>query len=208
MTSPDQISDQRLIEAVAGHQPALEQLLENCGAEVRGVVSSDLPMRWQALVSLDDIMQQTYTDAFLGITRFRESSVESFRHWLVRLARRNIQDAVRLLEAQKRGGGRIPISTEAQGSSFERLFERLTMAGTTPSRHVARAELKDLIASALTQLPELHRFVVEAIDLQSRSVVEVADQLDRSRGAVHMIRARAHRWLAEILGGGSFSSSA
>jgi DNA-directed RNA polymerase specialized sigma24 family protein len=41
--------------------------------------------------------------------------------------------------------------------------------------------------------------VVEAVDLAERDVGEVAAELGRSRGAVHLLRSRAHRRLAELM---------
>ena len=52
-------------------------------------------------------------------------------------------------------------------------------------------------------LPRDHRAVVELWDLEGRSVEEVAAKLNRSRGATYMLRARAYRQLAEILGASS-----
>ncbi len=37
-------------------------------------------------------------------------------------------------------------------------------------------------------------------DLEGRSVEDVAGALGRTPGAAYMLRARAHRWLREILG--------
>jgi hypothetical protein len=37
-------------------------------------------------------------------------------------------------------------------------------------------------------------------DLDSEPVEAVARELNRSPGAIYMIRARAHRWLGELLG--------
>ena len=51
--------------------------------------------------------------------------------------------------------------------------------------------------------------VVRLYDIEGRSGPEVATTMGRSRGAVVMLRARAHDRLAELLGSGSkfFSDS-
>jgi DNA-directed RNA polymerase specialized sigma24 family protein len=51
-------------------------------------------------------MQQTYTDAILDIHQLLACTEEAFAAWLHTLARRNLFDAIRLLEAEKRGGQR------------------------------------------------------------------------------------------------------
>lgn len=49
-------------------------------------------------------MQETFTDAFLDILQFRPGPGSAFLAWLTTLATRNLYDAIRMLEAEKRGG--------------------------------------------------------------------------------------------------------
>ena len=60
-----------------------------------------------------------------------------------------------------------------------------------------------MLQAALAKLPSDYRLAIEAYDLGGRTIEEVAASLDRSPGAVHMLRLRAHRMLAEVLGTGS-----
>lgn len=187
--------------AVAGDSSALERLLAAVGPSVRAQMAPLMPERWRAVLTLDDLMQQTYLDAFLAVRRFEPQGETSFEAWVVTIARRNLSDAVRLLDAEKRGGGvRVePLSA----STYARLFDLLSDGSLTPSRVVAAQELEAMLRDAVAQLPALHRQIVESVDLHGQDVRTVADRLARSPGAIYMLRVRAHRWLYEILGGSS-----
>src|SRR5262249_50421881 len=96
------------------------------------------------------------------------------------------------------------------GDSAADLFEQLGVTTTTPSRHAARGERDTRLNAALDALPEDYAKVVRLYDLQGLPIAEVARQLGRSTGAVHMLPARAHDRLRPLLGreSGWFSSSA
>ncbi len=145
-------------------------------------------------------MQQTCADAFLDISRFIPQGEGSFARWLATLADRNLLDALRMLEADKRGGARRRIEPVAGDDSLVALYELVTATTTSPSRLAARNEAKAAIEKAVQQLPETYRHAVVMYDLQDRPIQEVAEALKRSPGAVFMLRARAHRRLAELMG--------
>ncbi len=195
--------DDLLSRATQGDHDALVDLLEKHGASIRNGLSRKIPRRWRSLISEDDVMQQTFTDAFLDISQFVPQGEGSFAAWLATLANRNLLDSIRMLNADKRGGNRLRIEPASSDESFVMLYELVGAISATPSRNVAKMEAKAAIEQATQQLPETHRKVVEMYDLEGRPIGEVAKALQRSEGAVFMLRARAHRRLAEILGAAS-----
>lgn len=197
-------TDSRMMDRAAeGDKEALARLLEHHGPEVRQKVVGHIPQRWQALLSADDVMQETYIDAFLDVGQFEPRGDGSFVAWLLTLARRNLLDAVRMLDAEKRGGGRKQIANTPGESSLLSAVEQLTGVVGTPSQHAARREAGVRLQAAIEQLPENYRTVVSLYDLEGRSVEDVAAVLERSPGAVFMLRARALRQIAGLLGAAS-----
>jgi RNA polymerase sigma-70 factor (ECF subfamily) len=188
--------------AVAGDTQALRTLLEQHGPGVRNEVDGQIGERWRSLIDADDVMQVTYLETFLHISRFSGRDPGSFLGWIRRIAQNNLRDAIRELGRAKRpeSGNRIGHTTE---ESFVALAEVLAQTSATPSRHVARAEAASVLSSTLERLPPDYRTVVTLYDLQGRSVQEVAQEMNRSAGAVHMMRARAHDRMRELLGGES-----
>ncbi len=185
---------------------SLPALLKRYGPDVRHALAGAIPARLQRLLSLDDVLQQTYIDALLDFGGFVERDDDAFRRWLVTLARRNVQDAVRMLEADKRGGAHSPVP----GDSQELIDELAPRSDSTPSRHAARREASEALQRAIDDLPQPYRQVVQLYDIDRQPIEQVAARLERSAGAVYMLRARAHRWLRELLGSSSryFSTSA
>ena len=194
-------TDQNLLKrAVAGDRAALTELLEQHAPVIRRRLVGRIPSRFQAVLSEDDVLQQTYTDAFLGIGNFVPKESGSLMAWLCTLAKRNLVDAVRMLDAEKRGGSHKRRENRSPDDSCQALFEILMSTITTPSRQVARSEAAHVIRQVIQQLPETHRQVVQLYDLEGRSLQEVATLLGRSPGAVSMLRMRAHARLAGMMG--------
>ena len=196
-----QVSDGNLMgQAARGDGDALTHLLKRHGPVVRMRLAGQIPRRWRPVLSVDDVMQQTYIDAFVDLDRFVPNGRGSFPAWLHSLAKCNLIDALRTLEAEKRGNNHRRIEPRTREDSFTALHEWIGETCSTPSRHAARDEACATLQWAVQQLPETYLQVVEMYDLQDRPINDVARKLNRSPGAVFMIRARAHRRLREIMG--------
>ncbi len=204
-------TDDLLGQAVRGDREALAALLSRNGPAARLAITDRIPERWRSLLSEDDILQQTYADAFVKISGFTSESESSFSRWLATIAERNLQDAIRMLEAEKRGGKtRHRISTGREDDSHFDLFTQvLAASGASPSAHVGRSEAVEAMKRALREVPEAYARVITLYDLEARPIEEVCQVLNRSQGAVFMLRIRAHHRLHEIMGRTSkfFSSS-
>ena len=196
----DPAQDDLLTRAIGGDRDALASLLTRHTPSLRQSLAGAVPSRWQSLLSVDDVLQQTFTDAVLDIERFTKREDAEFSGWLITIARRNLHDVIRMLEADKRGGGQRPLPLSDPDESRDGLLEILSDSSTSPSGHAARNEARAALAQAIESLPQDHARVVRLYDLDGRSIQEVADELKRTPGAVYMLRARTHRWLRDILG--------
>ena len=193
-------ADELLAKALAGDAKALADVLTRDGSQARAALHGAIPAKWQSVLSMDDVMQQTYAEAVVSISRFENRGQGSFAAWLTQLARCTLIDAVRMLEADKRGGDRKRIQARSREDSCSNLFDMLCQTMGTPSRFAARHEAAAAILHAVDQLPPPQKQVVEMYDLQSKPVAEVAAALGRSEGAVYLLRVRAHRRLADLMG--------
>ncbi len=194
------IGEQALTAAIAGDRDAIAQLLEDAAPALRAGLAGQIPVRWRSVLSVSDIVQQTYVDAFLDISRFIPKGPDSLIRWLKKIARRNLLDAVRWLEAEKRGGDRRRASSGNADESFASLLALLSSPGQTPSSDAARIEACRLLQRSVLDLPETYQRVVQLYDLDGEPVEKVSEALDRSQGAVFMLRARALRRLSEMMG--------
>lgn len=191
-----------IARAVQGDADALSELLELHGPLIESRLR--IGRQWQDQLEPADIMQVTYLEAFLEIRRFDPARGVAFSTWLARIAANNLRDAVRGLQRQKRPQPRDRAAAVGNGDSVVGLYELLGTTSMTPSRQVGRGELSGLLAAAIARLPDDYSTVIRMYDLEDRPIDDVARTLGRSRGAVHMLRARAHERLRELLGAESF----
>ncbi|MCB9850039.1 MAG: sigma-70 family RNA polymerase sigma factor [Phycisphaerales bacterium] len=188
-----------LDRAARGEPEALRALLEKHGGQVWAEINADIGAQWRAVIDADDVMQVTYLEAFLQIDKLEARDDGAFVGWLRRIAKNNLRDAVKEQGRKKRPQPNMRMHALG-GDSYITLVEHLGETTTTPSRHVAADEAARYINAALDRLPEDYATVVRQYDLEGRSIADVAAGLKRSTGAVHMLRARAHDRLRNILG--------
>lgn len=197
-------SDAELLEqAVAGDAAALQTLLGRASRQVRGRLQGRIGKQWQAALDIDDVMQVTFLEAFLQIDRLAARDMATFQAWLTRIAENNLRDALKELSRQKRPDPRKRVQPQSLEDSCAVLLEQLGGTSTTPSRHAARGEAAAILKAALRKLPADYAMAVRQYDLEGRAMAEVAAAMERSEGAVHMLRRRAHDRLRELLGSAS-----
>lgn len=190
--------DALVARAVSGDADALGELLYQHGPAIEQNLR--IGRAWRAALDPADVMQVTYLEAFLGIERFDPSRAGAFPAWLQRIAENNLRDAIRGLERQKRPPAEQRAELPVDGDSMMGLCVLLGATTTTPSRIMARGDLQRAVEAAVASLPPDYATVIRRYDLESQSIAQVAAELGRSPGAVHMLRARAHDRLRELLG--------
>ena len=184
-----------LNRAANGDRDALARLLEQHAPAARRLLVGKIPRRWRSALSVDDVMQQTYIDAFVDIDRFVPHTNGSFAAWLASLAKCNLLDALKMLEADKRGNDFRRIELRSPQDSFITLHELVRAPGTSPSGRVARDEACAVLKWALEQLTEVYRQVVRMYDLEGRSAEEVGRPLPWGDGEalVELTRLTGYR---------------
>jgi RNA polymerase sigma-70 factor (ECF subfamily) len=191
------MSDPAIRRAVEGDLEALARLLEEHGPALRERLRGRIPAAHRAVLGEEDVLQVTYLEAFLRVASFTGGTGAAFASWLRAIAEHNLADALRGLERVKRPDAR---RRAGDGEAAAELLEELGSPATTPSRAAARGEAQALLAEALAHLPADYARVVRLQDLEGRSIEQTAAELGRTRGAVHMLRQRAHDRLRERLG--------
>lgn len=192
--------DEVVARAVAGDASALEELLGRRGGAVAARLSID--PRWRRAVSTEDVMQVTYLEAFLRIRTLADATAHGFDGWLTRIARNNLTDAIRALQRAKRPESRGRLTSGPEGETSRTLLARLGQEGPSAATSLGEREAIALMMDAIERLPATYAGAVRALDLEERSVAAYAEEIGRSAGAVHMLRARAHARLRDLLEGG------
>lgn len=204
MRPPDQ---QKLQSAIAGDRDALASLLEFVGLDLRHEFASRIHPRFRAEFDVDDILQITFTEAFLRIRDFAPTHEGAFHAWLRHIAENNLRDAIKHLERDKRPPIGRRIAEPIGEDSYLPLVERLAVTTTTASRALARGELIACVDEALSRLPEDYETVLRLYEIEGLSGEEIADRMHRSHGAVRMLLSRARECLADYLRQAPYFSS-
>lgn len=192
----DGVRDGDLINAQEGDADALTRLLARFGPEVRAGLKVQ-PI-WRSVIDEDDIMQVTYTEAFLRIGSLTAISAEAFCNWLHVIARNNLRDAIRGLEAQKRPHPSRRVA--GSGDSYDGLAELLGVTTSTPSRAAAREDIRAAVERGLALIPADYAAAVRMMDIEGLTAREAAAKVNQSEAAIVMRAVRGRERLRDVIG--------
>lgn len=195
----DQTRMLHVAKAVAGDADALQRLLieyhESLCAKVRARIGAPLGRH----VDPDDIVQEAYARAFRAVTECNFESPAAFHAWLEGIALNVLRDQHRFHSRKKRDLRRNARDPGRMSESYERLVDQVAATDTTPSRKIAKVEAAAAVLSSLARLSEDQRSVVELRFLKGWPVAEVAEHLNKSEAAVHMLCHRGLKALRDLL---------
>lgn len=198
---PDESNETLVLirRATAGEQEAAQRLLVLYHPRLRARLLRQMDATMRSKFEPEDILQQVYLEAFRAIGQFAYQGKDSFLRWMYAILDRKLIDEHRALLAERRDVRRevkaIPAS--AQQTTYVDLMARVAAHEGTPSRAVRKDEALAVLTACLAALPEHYREVLRMRFIEGRPVADVAQTLNRSIGAIHMICHRALRHLRE-----------
>jgi len=135
----------------------------------------------------EDVMQQAYVNAFTHLRQFNGSAL--FSTWLIRIA---INEAL----ARVRRKGRY----EAFDDAPAKVDPLMSMnPSENPERQAFAGELRELLESAIDDLPNGMREVFVLRDVEGMSTLEVAESLSVSEDVVKTRLSRGRAMLRRVL---------
>src|SRR5262245_59089628 len=202
MTANGQPDTNELLDwANRGDALARQRLLERHRARLRRSVAVRLDGRVAVRVDPSDLVQETLAEAAARLAEYLRQRPLPFYPWLRQIA------WDRLVEAHRRHlhAGRRSVTREVPGSvplpdeSAALLADRLVARGSSPSRRLIRAELRDRLKAALDRLPPRDREVLVMRHLEQMEIAEIAAVLGLTPGAVMTRHTRALARLRSLL---------
>lgn len=134
---------------------------------------------------IEDIVQEVWLKAFHKLASFRGDA--PFEHWLMRLAVRTCYDFLR--GHQRNRESSFTDLTEPESDWLDRFV-------TEPDAASERSEAaKELVARLLEQLSPPARLIITLLEIEDRSVKEIAELTGWS---VPLVKVRAFRARAEM----------
>jgi len=167
-------------------------------------VSHRLELNPFADFSVEDVLQEAYVDAFVGIGGFDLSKGSCFAAWLDKVVDNRLITMLRGRQRQKRNAKGRRVGNNAWRSSAAELGEVLSdYRGKTPSDHLAKEEIIEAIRNHATELPSDQRDAIQTHYLEGRSINSTAEILGKTEGAVRGLIHRAKSSLRVVLGNSS-----
>jgi RNA polymerase sigma-70 factor (ECF subfamily) len=140
----------------------------------------------------EDVVQQSFQKAFVHLHQFEGKS--SFSTWLTRIA---INEALILLR-KSRGLREVLINDSAEEKEAQLALE-IPDSGQSPEDNYSQRERRQILFSALNELPHGTRRVIQLRELGERSTEETARIMGISAGAVKTRLFHGRRKLRERL---------
>ncbi len=192
-----------LARARAGDLGAFNQLFGRHRELLRLVLRSQMSPALRQKADSDDLLQETFLTASQSLPEFRGQDSGSFTRWLQVIAARRVCDAYRKYMGAQKRSARREVSLDQMMNLARRSSERLAAQFAAPSASPSQAprhdELLVALANAISELPEHYQKVIELRFIRECSLDSLAIELDRSKGAVTMLLARAVERLRSIM---------
>jgi RNA polymerase sigma-70 factor, ECF subfamily len=196
------------VAAAGGDRLALERLLLAHYDSLTRQLRPKLPARLQSTQAVEDILQQTFLQAFRDIGRFEPRAGASFGDWLSRIAEHRLLDAIKRHDRKKRGGGMAQVGTAGDDSCLMPLLDWIAGDEAHPSSQAARAEALHALNVAIAGLEPDQRDAIRLRLLEGLSLEATAARLDRTPDAIRGLVHRGKLKLRDALGRASHWLSA
>ena len=187
MTDPDGDRLRQLECARQGDPEASRLLVAALYPQVIRIVRSHLPSR----AAEEDLAQEIFLKLFARLDQYQERCGVRFAHWVSRLAVRTCLDALRA--ERRRPELRWSDLPEEQSAWLEfMLVDESTPPDAAPS------SARKLLEKLLSQLPPDDRLVISLLDLEEKSVKEIAQLTGWNLPLVKVRAFRARRKLRKL----------
>lgn len=204
---PDPERTQELLARVeAGDRTATDRLLERHRQALRQMVQMRLDARLRQRVDVSDVVQEVLVEASRRLQEYLASPTLPYHLWLRQIARDRIIDTYR----RHRGSSKRSLDREVafdlpagDPHSTQQLVRQLAGQELTPAAAAMQAELTQLVAAAIAQLPPQDAEILVMRHYEQLSNQEIAQALGLSEPAASMRYLRALRRLKDLLAGSS-----
>ena len=183
-----------------GDAEALDSLIARFYAPVSRIVRARMGPTLGRREEVDDIVQTTFLRVIQSFGRYEIREDAHFIAYLAKVAQSTIVSRIDYHRAQKREISRDTPLEDLQAAFSRSSFAFEPVAETaSPATKAGRGEMEDIVDSCVANLETDHREVILLRDYAGADWNYVAEQLDRTVGAVQQLHKRARTKLAELV---------
>jgi RNA polymerase sigma-70 factor (subfamily 1) len=190
-----------VLEIREGNREAFDQLFARVRDKLLVCCELAMSRRLRTKVEPEDVLQDTYAEAFRLFATFEPGKKGSFYRWLARIAVNRIRNLHRhYFETDKRGSGAdLSLDGDPQSRTREGMDgPLLSSQSPTPSRVLMNREAVDEVVALVRRLPEELADVVRLRIYESRTVEETARETGVHKDTVTARLVRALEELARL----------
>lgn len=184
----DELDSQDMVRLVAGHDPALNQLMERHGERLFHYLLRSLQNEEDAL----DLAQETFARVYLNRDKF--DPAQRFSTWLFSIASNLVRNRYRWRERHPQVS--LDVENDATGES---LGEALPEARPSPNETLQAHERGEAVRRAVAALPEKFRMPLILAEYEDLTHAEIGVILQCSTKAVENRIYQARQLLRESL---------
>jgi RNA polymerase sigma-70 factor (ECF subfamily) len=155
-----------------------------------------MPKDLRRFVEPQDILQDTFFEAFKRSNEVQIHGKDSGYRWLLTIARHRMLAILRMQQTLKRGGSR---PEDNEFDSVCGVLEGLVVYTRTPSQSAMSHEIASAVQQAMQSLEPQYRHVIQLRFIEGFSVQKTAEVMGRSEGSVLMLCNRALKSLKMLL---------
>ncbi len=172
--------------AQAGDERAFETLFERHASTLRRQIRVRLPRLLRRKIDASDVVQMAYLGVHRSLDSFEPRGDGSYRAWLDQIVEHKLQYVMReFVGTAKRGLASEETGVSHQGAPHS------PSRDPSPSAVAVGAELQARMESALAELPEHYREVIDLVQAQGLTLAQAGAQMGRSAGAAEKLYGRA-----------------
>lgn len=179
--SESSLEDDVLVKkAIGGSEEAYKKIVEKYERALYFHILKMIKDREQ----VEDLVQETFVKAFDNLNTY--STNYAFSTWLYRIATNHTIDYLRKKKLKTLSIDE-PVKTKDGDMEMQ-----LPDESASTDRNIIRKQRQKIVRSAIEDLPEKYRKVIEMRHMEEKSYQEIADVLDLPLGTVkaHIFRAR------------------
>ena len=168
-----------------GDESAFTTLFEKYQKRLALLIHYKLSLGLRRMADVEDMLQETFLEAFRDINQFRYEKPGAFLGWLSRIADHVIADTARFHGRRKRRADLVRFRSAGNPDGPE------PVDSATPSRLLAEKENLLALIQKLDQLPEDYRRAILLTKVEGLSNAEMAERLGRTRETAALLLHRA-----------------
>jgi len=190
LTATEEMTDNELVAAASqGDEAAFAELFERHRQLVARLGYRFFNRREQ----VEEIIQETFTKAFFALGDYQGSYAASFAAWLTRIAVHTCYDELRRQRRRSESG--LSDLSEDEAAYLNDRLRDLSPGGNIEGAAITR----DLANKLLSRLRPEDRVVLTLVNLEEKSVAEIAELMGWTSAKVKMRAHRAREALRRVL---------